>query len=253
MSRLNDATTETNLKNPAIILYGTRGIGKTSTAAQLEKPLFFALEKGLGRNKTPHITRDNYDDVILDLKALINEKHEYKTLVIDTIDRLEQLLFEKIAKAHSKGTIAEIGYGKGYEEAASILASFLRGLDILRDTKGMTIVLISHSKIKAINDPTDTTYDKYLLALNDKTAKVFCDWAEAILFADFSKDIVDGKAVGGAKKYLITGGKVSVEAKNRAGLPDKIDFSNINALRDVVNKIKSSVDNEKALLIVEGK
>ena len=241
MSRLNDITTDTNLINPAIVLYGTRGIGKTSTAAQLDAPIFFAVEKGLGRNAVPHINRESYDEVILDLKALIAEEHNFKTLVIDTIDRLEQLLFEKIAKSHGKATIAEIGFGKGYEEAASLFAALLRGLDILRNKKNMTIILLGHSKVKSINDPTAESYDKYQLALNDKTSKVFCDWADAILFVDYNKDIVDGKAVGGIKKHLITGGKVAIEAKNRAGLPDKMDFTNINALKEVVEKMKGSV------------
>jgi hypothetical protein len=240
MSRLADATTETNLKNPAVILYSTRGLGKTTTAAQTESPIFFALEKGLGTNKVPHLHRVNYDDVLLDLKALINEKHDYKTLVIDTIDKLEGLLFDKIAKSHGKNSVAEIGFGKGFEEAASHLASFIRGLDVLRDEKNMTIVLLAHSKVKSINDPNDDSYDKYQLALNDKCSKVFCDWADAIFFADYTKDIVDGKAVGGAKKHLYAGGRVSVEAKNRAGLPDKIDFTNINTLRDLITKIKAA-------------
>ena len=72
---------------PRILIYGTEGIGKSTTASQAPKPIFIATEDGLDQidcDSFPLARR--FDEVMSALSALYTEKHDYQSVVIDSLD-----------------------------------------------------------------------------------------------------------------------------------------------------------------------
>ncbi len=130
-------------------LYGVEGIGKTTFAAGAPNPIFLPTEDGLASTPGVHAfpTPTSWDDIREACGSLAGQ-HDYKTLVIDTVDWLEPLLFAEVAKEQGKGSIEDIGYGKGYVIAAEKFRKFMSALDALRKKKDMTVLFLAHSAIK---------------------------------------------------------------------------------------------------------
>ena len=77
-------------KPPRILLYSIPGWGKSTFASSMPKPIFIDLEDGLEGIKAESFeTPKSLDDIYSYIKLLIKEKHDYKTVVIDTVSSLD--------------------------------------------------------------------------------------------------------------------------------------------------------------------
>ena len=102
---------------PRIMTYGTEGIGKSTLASRAPKPVFVQTEDGLNEidcAKFP-LAR-TLDDVLAALTELAVEEHPYESVVIDSLDWLERMVWDAVCKRESATTIEKVGggYGKGY-------------------------------------------------------------------------------------------------------------------------------------------
>ena len=98
-----------------LMLYGIQGIGKSTYASRSPKPIFVQTEDGLGDiecDKFPLAT--SFEDVINALSTLYTETHPYQTIVVDSLDWLERLIWADVCLNHHVTSIEDIGYGKGY-------------------------------------------------------------------------------------------------------------------------------------------
>ena len=84
--------------------------------------------------------RESYAAVVDALKHLGTEPHDFSTVVIDSIDKLEPLIFSGICASYGYTSIESPGFGKGYVQADTLWLDILRACDWLRRTRGMTIV-----------------------------------------------------------------------------------------------------------------
>jgi hypothetical protein len=222
---------------PRLLLYGTEGIGKTTFGASLPSPIFIDAEGGsahVATSRFPHLP--TYSEVMGAIVELYHENHNYKTLVIDTIDWLEELVSQETIRRHpttSKGKrvahLRDYGWGDGYQYALGIWKELLDGLDALRHQKGMIICLLAHYQIKRISAPDVDDYDVYTLKLSNKAVSdVVVQWVDALLFA---KDKIAtrvtedrNRAVNTGQRVLYTTRKATHDAKNRFDLPEEIPF-----------------------------
>jgi hypothetical protein len=70
--------------------------------------------------------------VINALNTLYTKEHPFQTLVVDSLDWLEPLVWAHTAFMGGKDNIEDFGYGKGYKFADEHWRTFLDGLDALR-------------------------------------------------------------------------------------------------------------------------
>ena len=81
------------LKPPILVLYGPGGIGKTSFGATMNKPIIVQAEDGIGKIECPHFpVAKTYTELEGNLKSLIQEDSEFKTVIVDSLDWLENRL-----------------------------------------------------------------------------------------------------------------------------------------------------------------
>ncbi len=92
-----------------------------------------------------------WNDVLQAVDMLRVEQHDHKTLVFDTLDWLEPLLWAHICERDGKKNVEDYGYGKGHVAALDEWRLLVSRLERLRNERGMGVVLLAHSWIKPFN------------------------------------------------------------------------------------------------------
>ena len=234
MSMLESIKTGRENKPPRIMVYGQEGVGKSTFGASAPGAIFVQTEDGLGEidcRKFP--LAQNFGDVVAALTALRDEDHNFRTVVIDSLDWLERLIFDEVCKEFGVRSIekADGGYGKGYVDALVHWRKVLSLLDDLRNQRGMMVILVAHAKVERFEDPENMAYDRYAPRLHKHAASLISEWVDAVMFAmkrmRVSKD-GDARAIAspigadGGERILRTNGSPACVAKNRFGLPNEI-------------------------------
>lgn len=234
MSLLNTITTGCENKPPRLIVYGIEGIGKSTFAASAPNPIFIQTEDGLSSiNAAKFPLSKNYEQVLDQLKAILNDEHSFNTLVIDSLDWLEHLIWDKVCQDFGVRNIekADGGFGRGYMQALTHWRAITSLLDEIRGKRNMIIILVAHSKVERFEDPENAAYDRYAPRLHKLASSLVCEWVDAILFATrhirVDKEAGKATAIGanGGERVLRTTGSPACVAKNRYGLPEEIELS----------------------------
>jgi AAA domain len=232
MTSLSTILTGTKPGPRRILLYGQAGSGKSSWASCASAPIFLQTEDGLNDidcHKFPVAT--SFDTCMQSLGALYHEDHPYRTVVIDSLDWLERLIWAKVCAARQVATIEDIGYGKGYAFALQHWRDVLDGLTALREHRGMTVILIAHARIERFENPETDAYDRYVPRLHKTAAAMIAEWCDEVLFATykvFTKSTDEGfnqkrvQGLGSGERVLRTTERPSHLAKNRLNLPDEL-------------------------------
>lgn len=226
------------VRPPRLVVYGAEGVGKTTFGASCPSPILLPCEDGAANvdcDKFPLI--QSYGDFQAALGAVAREEHQYQTVVIDTADWLERLVWADACRKHGKDGIEDFGYGKGYIVVLDWWRDVLRGLDYLRDERGMAVVVLAHAKIEKFQDPESDGYDRYSLKLNKHADALVREWADAVLFATRKtrvEKVGDGPTAktkakpvgkdGGDRVFRCTSGPAAV-AKNRYGIAGEIPMT----------------------------
>lgn len=225
-------------KNPAprrMMLYGTHGIGKSTFGAMSPKPIFIPTEDGLGEIECDRFPMtETFDQAIKAVSELYTEQHPYRTVVVDSLDWLERLIWADVCRKRMVESVEDIGYSKGYVFALIQWREFLEGLSALRNAKGMMIILLAHAKIERFENPETESYDRYTPRLHKLASHIVQEWCDEVLFATyrvyakvndegFNKKKVKGCGTG--ERILRTTERPAHLAKNRLGLPDEIPFT----------------------------
>ena len=172
-----------------------------------------------------------YDSIIDTLTELAKEKHDRKSIIIDSLDRLEILAQAKVCVEHSIKAPEDLGYGKAYVYARGKIQRVLAGLNYLRDEKGMEPICVCHTQIRTINKPTLEPYDVFTLKLHKSASADIMEWSDAVLFLTFKMIIQkkdtgfgrkDSRAINTGERIILTSGAQGVDCKNRFGLPSEI-------------------------------
>lgn len=173
---------------PRIVLSGSPKIGKTTFCSEFPSAVFLPIkgEQGIDQIDTNAFpTCEGFQDIIHYLKVLIEEDTGFKTVVIDSISALERLVWQAVCADNGQESIEKVldGYGKGYIEATNYWARILTALDILRERKKVTSILICHTQIKTSNDPTERSHDKWEIDLQKNARALIERWCDCQLFA----------------------------------------------------------------------
>lgn len=228
---------------PRILLHGTPKVGKSTFASQLPNPIFLPTEDGLNGIDAKALVEEgksrieSFDEFNAALSFLEQNPDAYESVVIDSLDWLERLIWQKVCDDHSVKTIelAAGGYGKGYGEALLHWQNIVRRLDAI-NKRGKIIMCICHSKAIAFNDPMSEPYDIWEIKLHASkqgqgALTLFKEWVDVIGFAAIEKFV--GKAEGSTKiratetgkRVVHVNGTAAFLAGNRYSMPSPIDLN----------------------------
>jgi hypothetical protein len=229
---LSSIRRNTALAAPRVLVYGVEGIGKSTFAAGAPSPVFIQTEDGLGALQVDHFPiATRVSDVLDAIGSLFSDDHEFKTVVIDSLDWLETLIWRDI---EAKYDAKDLAYGKGAMIAADKWREILDGLTALRNERGMAVVLIAHTEIKRFDSPETEPYDRYQPKLQARSSALVREWCDAVFFANyktivkkddvgFNKTVARGISTG--ERMLFTSERPAYMAKNRYSLPESIPLS----------------------------
>lgn len=230
MSLLESIHSGKREKPPRILIYGSEGIGKSTLAANAPNPIFIPTEDGVD-----NIVCDSFPlcrslkNVMDALSALASEEHKYKTVVFDSCDWGERLVWEHICNLSNPPARsiaqAEGGYGNGYKKSSQIWhGEIVKAFRYLRDEKNMIVIFLAHSQIKKHEDPESAAFDRFIPRMHESSSSVLTEWCDAVLLATREFGAAKGDKAGGQRVLRCTPSAVGM-AKNRYGLPDVIPLS----------------------------
>jgi len=229
-------------------IVGTAGSGKTSLAATFPAPIVVrtqgeAIPKDIPEDSRPDVMPElgSANDLWDIFKALLNEDHAYKTLIIDSVTGLESLFVadvleqEQASGGKARGIIQALGgYGAG---PAAVQASHMRvrkAVELLRTRKGMHTIFVAHAEIADVSPPDGDPFSQYTLRLPKKSIAPYTDSTDLVGFLKQERIVrgaVEAKSDRAAKpgKAITTGDRVLVTylqpaslSKNRFGIEDDL-------------------------------
>ena len=166
------------------LFYGSPKTGKSSFAAQWDKPLIFDLEAGYGNIEADIITPKNYSEF---LKEIHNPKNlkSYNTVIIDTIDIayewIEKVTIDALNRRSKTAydSIGEFQFGVGWAMARMNTKKFIFN-ELFNITRmGKNVVIIAHEKAITItrNGKDETAFK---LALPGQTSSTVASLADVV-------------------------------------------------------------------------
>ena len=242
MSALSKIKSAKQSKPRRTVLYGVHGIGKSTWAACWPNPVFIQTEDGISDlDVMSYPLSETLADVWANVIELSGEEHPYKTVVLDSADWLERLIWKHICETKGVKAITDIEFGKGYGEASTIFAKILTAFDACR-AKGMHVVILAHARTVKVEPPGQSAYTRYEPKLHKTSSNGPCaseiiqEWCDELLFANYRIDVRSedqgfnkerGIAVGGGERLIYTQERATHVAKARMRLPAEmpLDFS----------------------------
>lgn len=234
-------------KPPRVLIYGASGTGKTTFALCEHAPngparndtVAILTEDGLGDIEAAHFPLcKTYEEVEDAMGALYNEDHDFKTLVVDSLDWLEPLVWDYTCRQNGWDSIEAPGYGRGYTQADYTWRRFFEGVNALRDGKGMAVVMIAHQQVVTIADPELPEYQSTEIKLHKRAAAIAKEYTDVILHARIKTFVASdstapkqGKkgeetrrqlATTTGQRVMSTQPKPGATAKNRYHLPPEL-------------------------------
>jgi hypothetical protein len=211
-----------------VVLVGIDGIGKSTFGSQAPAPIFIGAEDGTSELEVCRYPGEpkSWNDIFTAIQVLATEGHEFKTLVLDTVDWAEPLCWAHVCSENNWKSMEASPFYRAYGVAQDQWRRLLAALDHLRATKGMHIILLGHSIVKTFRNPEGEDYDRYQLKLHDKSAALLREWADAVLFASYETFTVEkgSRSIGvsNGARVLHTERRAAFDAKNRYNLPPKL-------------------------------
>lgn len=228
-----------NDQPPRLLIYGPEKMGKTTLASEFPAPVFLQTERGesgdlmldaLAPEGESHLT--TFNQLLDAIGALIIEPHEFQTVVLDSVSATEKLVWAEVCDRNKWQSIETPGFGKGYVETDYAWRELLDALTYLRDSRGMTIVLIGHATISRFDDPETQSYSRYEIDLHKRAMATLKREVDAILL--IKKDVTikteqpggkgRARADGGDTRWIYTAHRPAFDAGNRYDMPDKLMY-----------------------------
>jgi hypothetical protein len=205
---------------------GVDGIGKSTFGADAPSSIFIQAEDGLKfiDNVARFPVIESWNQLLTQVKTLIEEPHDYKSVVLDTTDAASKFGEEFVCESNgwSGPQDKQAGYGAFYVAEENAWRKLLQGLNICFEERGMNVILLSHVGDKTIVDPTVGEYHAFQMRSNKKINSLIKDWVDFNLFADYDKSVNDGKPKSHGNRILYTKYAMGFEAKSRLTIPSQL-------------------------------
>lgn len=232
-----DRLKTTKTTNPPVsLLYGVDGVGKTSLAAEWPGPILYLPTEGERPPSDVELTTPGTIETfhgLLDIFGeLLETEHDFKTVIVDSLDGLEPLVWGATCQRLGIASIEEAGYGKGYIEADTEWKEYLAAVSALARA-GISVVQLAHPEIVRFDSPTTDPYSRYTIKLHKRANALVREQSDLVLFMNYRVSIKEkevgfnkkvGHAEGGNERLMHFSEKAGFSAKNRFSMPDSLPY-----------------------------
>jgi len=219
-------------------LFGEGGMGKTTLAAMFPNPVFIRTEDGTASlagndNVSLFPLATSTQDVLDAIEALATQKHDHKTLVIDSITQLATMVEAEIVAADPKAKSinqAGGGYGAGYSAAAEKHRQIRDWAGPLAYEKGLNIVFIGHADTEMLDLPDMDAFARYTVRMHRKSLPHYTDNVDLVGLIRLKTFVRGGdgdkkRAISTGEREIICHPQASSVTKNRFNVSEPLDFT----------------------------
>lgn len=221
---------ETDLRKFKFLIYGQPGAGKSTFASKFPDAIFIPTEPGLNFLECHTLENDDgepmvcrsWTDVQKAIKLIVGNDHQFKTVVIDTIDNAFEFCAQAFNVKMGLDYEGDADYGKGWK---LLEREFKKTFNYLANS-GFGLVFISHEKIGQkeergikrmwIDNTLGTSARKYVNGLVDFIFYAYLDDDE--------------------KRLIRTRSSLNIMAKDRTGTLPEVMPLDFNLLKQHLNK-----------------
>jgi len=241
MSLLDKANEPPKISAPKIVIYGAEKMGKSTFASQAPAPIFMDIEDGVGYIKgVKTVPILDYQMLMDVLEELLTTDHKFKSIPIDSISWLSDIIIEHIKGVHDVEDIRDAPWGVGWSDIKKYTVMLLNKLDQLRKKKGMCPIFIGHSVIKTITPPDAEPYDIFQIEGEKGVIEKINKWADCILYAKMNTMVVDDKTFD-TGRVLLANKSAAHASGSRMALPDEMPFEEGEAWKTFYNNYKDAI------------
>ena len=219
-------------------LFGEGGMGKTTLAAMFPNPVFIRTEDGTASlagndNVSLFPLATSTQDVLDAIEALATQKHDHKTLVIDSITQLGTMIEAEIVAADPKAKSinqAGGGYGAGYSTAAEKHRQIRDWAGSLAYEKGLNIVFIGHADTEMLDLPDMDAFARYTVRMHKKSLPHYTDNVDLVGLIRLKTFVRGGdgdkkRAISTGEREIICHPRASSVTKNRFNVSEPLAFT----------------------------
>ena len=214
-------------------IYGAPKCGKTTLAAQMEKPLLLAFEPGY--HALPGVLAQDVTSWA-EMKQIYRQLKDprvqemYRCVIIDTIDIAADRCKKYICNQNGIEDLGDLGYGKGWTKFKEEFNEVFRGLTQL----GYAVFFIGHEKLEIVDNSDGTKTTKIRPQLSNSTKTVIAGMADIYGYAH-------QKAAGEMSVLTLRDGSGIIECGCRFKyMPLEIVMS----YKNLVNALNEAIDKE---------
>lgn len=227
-----------------IVLYGVPKIGKSRFAAQFPDVFFINVEGGLDylEKKVRSTPKLNTLEEVTGWLRHIHDSDAFTCgmIALDSLDWVESLAVRKVEKANGDVPITNkehkaYAYGNGTAMVADEVIRVLKWLDAIHAKKGIGSILIAHSQVRAVDLPTQEPYSRHELKLSRAVGARAMEWADLVLFADYSFHVNKEGKTSEPKPVLYAGGSASFVGGGRMLLKKEIPLNYYQLVKEITN------------------
>jgi len=197
-------------KPPRLLIHGSHFSGKSSIGASAYSTLFMNIEQGLNEIEAQAMpTPATTSEIINQLRWFYKGEHDFKTLVVDSLDWMEAVINSTVLEENNLKTLVD-KFAKGHKLAFQEFIKIKDALEAIHRDKNACIIVLCHSVVKEFKDPAGENYDRYGLKLRDAVSELFCEWADMVGFLHPEVEVdKESKKEGGfgKKNKAITSGR----------------------------------------------
>lgn len=220
---------------PIGVIYGVHGVGKTALAAEFPNPLYLPTageEPPADIKLSTYGTAESFEDVLNTIDFLLTGEHEHGTLIIDSLDGVEPLVWRSTCQKNGWSNIEDPGFGKGYVAADEDWRDLLGGVLALRQA-GIATVMLAHCEITRFDSPTSDPYSRYGIKLHKRASALVQEAAQFVGFINYRHTIKEkdvgfnkkvGHAEGSGERQIHLEERPGFLAKNRYSMPSSITY-----------------------------